>query len=430
MKETKLPEFLTLERDISTQILIVGGGLAGLLCADRLVRQGASCILIEANQICGGISGHTTAKITSQHGFVYQKLLKRFGPTTARLYWLMNQEALGEYEKFSQTMDFDFTLVNSYLFDSSDAEQMLRELNALDRMEISASFVKPLPVPNGKGGGICFARQGSMNPLKLAAQIAKQLPIYEHTSAREFGKGWVKTDHGTISAEKIIVATHFPILNKHGLYPLKLYQQREYVLALEGVAPLDGIYLDTAKNGVSLRSVGNTLLIGGGSHRTGKNGKGWRELEAFAAQYYPEGKIVAQWAAQDCMSLDGIPYIGAYGAGAEGLYTATGFNKWGMTGAMAASMILTDLIMGKENPYAPIVDPVRTMLHPQLAINAAESVKNLVTLTKPRCPHLGCALKWNRWEHSWDCPCHGSRFSEVGTLLDDPATGDLNLGKR
>ena len=124
-------------------------------------------------------------------------------------------------------------------------------------------------------------------------------------------------------------------------------------------------------------------------------------------------------------TLDGVPYIGPYSAGTEGLYVATGFNKWGMTSSMAAAMILCDLVQGRPNPYAPVFSPSRTVLRPQLAVNAFEAVTGLLTPTARRCPHLGCALKWNPAEHTWDCPCHGSRFTREGRLIDNPATGDL-----
>lgn len=125
------------------------------------------------------------------------------------------------------------------------------------------------------------------------------------------------------------------------------------------------------------------------------------------------------------MTLDGIPYIGRYSRGLPGCYVATGFNKWGMTSSMAAASILTDLILEKENPYAQVFNPLRNMIKPQLFVNGATAVKNLLTVSGKRCPHLGCALKWNKTEHSWDCPCHGSRFDGFGKLLDNPATGDL-----
>ena len=185
------------------------------------------------------------------------------------------------------------------------------------------------------------------------------------------------------------------------------------------------MYLDEAENGLSFRSHNGRLILGGGGHRTGKQGGSWQELEAFAAAHYPDANITHRWATQDCMTLDGMPYIGQYSANTPNLYVATGFNKWGMTGSMASALLLTDLILGKPNPYAGLFSPSRSMLHPQLGINMLESAKNLLTPTAPRCPHLGCALKWNPQEHSWDCPCHGSRFTAEGELIDNPATGDL-----
>ena len=205
---------------------------------------------------------------------------------------------------------------------------------------------------------------------------------------------------------------------------MKLYQQRSYALSLENVPSFAGMYKDEAEDGLSFRSQGSALILGGGGHRTGKPGGGWQELERIARQYYPQASITHRWAAQDCMSLDGIPYIGQYSARTPGLYVATGFNKWGMTSSMVAARVLTDLICGKGSPYADLFSPSRSMLQPQLGINAAEAAKDLLTFSKKRCPHMGCALKWNPQERSWDCPCHGSRFSESGTRLDNPAVSD------
>jgi len=167
------------------------------------------------------------------------------------------------------------------------------------------------------------------------------------------------------------------------------------------------------------------LILGGGSHRTGKKGGNWSELEDFIQRNYPQAKVRCQWATQDCMTLDGIPYIGQYSSRTPNLYVATGFNKWGMTSAMVAAQMLTGLIQGKDTPYEDVFSPSRSILHPQLAINGFEAVTNLLSFTKKRCPHMGCALRWNPQEHSWDCPCHGSRFQENGKLIDGPSTGNL-----
>ena len=130
------------------------------------------------------------------------------------------------------------------------------------------------------------------------------------------------------------------------------------------------------------------------------------------------------------MSLDGVPYIGPYSASTSGLYVATGFNNWGMTSSMVSAMLLCDLVQGRESPYGEVFSPSRSILHPQLAANGMEAVVNLLTPAPRRCPHMGCALKWNAQEHTWDCHCHGSRFTEDGQLLDNPAAGDLNFGAK
>ena len=175
---------------------------------------------------------------------------------------------------------------------------------------------------------------------------------------------------------------------------------------------------------MSFRNYGNFLLLGGGGHRTGKQGGNWEELEQFAKEHYPNAEVRCRWATQDCMSLDSVPYIGPYAPRTPDVLVTTGFNKWGMTGAMTAATLLCDRILGKENTDSGVFSPVRSVARPQLLVNMLETTCSLLTPTKPRCPHMGCALKWNPHEHSWDCPCHGSRFTEDGKLLNNPANGD------
>jgi len=425
-KEVKLPEFPPLRQDIAADVLIIGGGLTGLLCAYQLSRRGIDYALIEADRICGGTTGNTTAKITSQHGLIYHKLLSRFGPEAALKFYQLHQAALGEYWELARKLDCDLEVRNNVVWNSSDPRAVLRERAALEQLEIPHRFVEEAPVPTFTGGGICFEEQAQFHPLKFAAGLAPGLRIYEHTPAVKLGKGVVWTDSHTIRAKKTIVATHFPVLNRHGLYFMKLYQQRSYVLALKTGSKPDGMYLDEGTNGVSLRTQGDLLLLGGGGHRTGKKGGGWKALEEIAKKYYPEADIAARWAAQDCMSLDGLPYIGRYSPWTGNLFVSTGFQKWGMTSAMVGAMVLTDLVEGRETPGEALFDPSRSILRPQLAVNAGETILHLLKPTRPRCPHLGCALKWNRQERSWDCPCHGSRFDETGRLLENPAQRDLN----
>ena len=424
-ENAQMPSFPHLENDLHTDVLIIGGGLAGLLCAFHLKRAGVDCVLIEENRLMGGVSGRTTAKLTSQHGLMYGKLLKKFGEEKAKLYWQANQEALAEFKSLAETLDFDFAPENSYIYATGDTKKLEEEMAAYRQLKIPTKWENTLPLPFPVTGALCFEAQAQFHPLKLAACIAKDLPIYENTKALSFIDNQVQTPKGVITAEKIIVATHFPLINKHGSYFLKLYQQRSYVIALENAQQVPGMYLDCAENGLSIRNAGKWLLLGGGGHRTGKQGLGWKLPMSVAQEFYPKGHIVSQWATQDCMSLDGMPYIGQYSKATPNLFAATGFQKWGMTTSMVAANLLTALIQGKENPYTELFSPSRSILHRQLLCNGVETTVNLLRPTKPRCPHLGCALKWNGAEHSWDCPCHGSRFAENGKVLNNPATDDL-----
>lgn len=421
----EMPRFPQLKTDIQADVLVVGGGLSGLLCAWMLRRAGVDCVLLEQGEIMGGVSGRTTAKITAQHGLIYGKLLKKFGAEKARLYWQANEDALAEFKQLSKIADFDFVPQSSYIYSTGDTCRLKAEMEAYEKLEIPAEWEDTLPLPFEVTGALRFSDQAQFHPLKLAAWLAKDLRIYENTKAREFFGNRVQTSGGTVTAGKIIVATHFPLLNKHGSYFLKLYQQRSYVIALENAPQVEGMYLDCGENGLSVRSAGRWLLLGGGGHRTGKQGSAWKLLEAAAESFFPRAQIVAHWATQDCMTLDGVPYIGSYSNATPDLYVATGFQKWGMSTAMVAAKLLTDLVQNNENPYADLFSPSRSILHRQLLRNGAETAFNLLRPTKPRCPHLGCALRWNKEEHSWDCPCHGSRFDKDGKLLNNPSTDDL-----
>ena len=420
------PDFTPLEGDVHTDVLIIGGGMAGVLCACLLHRAGVPYVLVEAQTLCSGITKNTTAKLTSQHGLIYDQLIRRFGVERARQYLHANEAALRNYRELCRGVDCDFEEKAAYVYSLDDRRKIQRELDALERLGFHGDFATQLPLPFPVAGAVKFPNQAQFHPLKFVSAISKGLHIYEHTTVRELVGTTAITDRGRIRAEKIIVATHFPFLNKHGSYFLKLYQHRSYVIALERAPDVDGMYVDESQTGLSFRNYGDLLLVGGGDHRTGKHGGTWRELRAFAEGHYPNAVERYHWATQDCMSLDGVPYIGPYSASTDGLYVATGFNKWGMTSSMAAAMILCDLVQGKESPYGDVFSPSRSILRPQLAVNGFEAMVGLLTPTAKRCPHIGCALKWNPQERTWDCPCHGSRFTEGGKLIDNPATRDLN----
>ena len=419
------PSFDKLKKDIHTEVLIIGGGITGLLCAYQLQQSGINYVLVEADHICNGITKNTTAKITSQHGLIYHKLIQRFGVEKAHMYLDANETALKEYRRLCKSIDCSFEAKNSYVYSLDNSHKIGKELNALRTLGFHAEYEDKLPLPFPTAGAVRFRHQAQFNPLKFLSEIAQGLNIYEQTKVQELAPNLAITEHGKITAKNIIVTTHFPFLNKHGSYFLKMYQHRSYVIAYKHAPNVDGMYVDESLKGLSFRNYKNLLLLGGGDHRTGKHGGNWQELSAFAETHYSNAKEVYRWATQDCMTLDEVPYIGQYSKNTPSLYVATGFNKWGMTSAMTAAMILRDMVLGKENPYAPVFSPSRSIVRPQLFVNAFESATNLLTPTTKRCPHLGCALKWNPAEHTWDCPCHGSRFTHDGQLIDNPATGDF-----
>ena len=419
------PAFERLEGDRKTDVLIIGGGMAGILCACLLHRAGVPYVLAEADTVCSGITKNTTAKITSQHGLIYRRLIRTFGVQRAKDYLLANQEALQKYRELCRNIDCDFEEKSAYVYALDNRRKLEQELTALDKLGFCGELAERIPLPFPTAGAVRFRNQAQFHPLKFVSALSRDLHIYEHTEVRELAGTTAVTDRGRISAEKIIVATHFPFLNKHGSYFIKLYQRRSYVIAMERAADVDGMYIDEAEDGLSFRNHGGLLLIGGGGHRTGRRGGAWRELRDVAGRYYPGAAEKYHWATQDCMTLDGVPYIGPYSASTANLYVAAGFNKWGMTSSMVAAMILSDLVQGKQTPYGDVFSPSRSILRPQLAVNGLEAVVSLLPPTARRCPHLGCALKWNPQERTWDCPCHGSRFTEAGKRIDNPATGDL-----
>ncbi len=419
------PSFKSLEKDIKTDVLIIGGGIAGILTAYMLDKQGVNYALAEAKTIGFGITRNTTAKITLAHGLIYDKIVNSYGTEKAKGYLEVNNSAIKEYKDLCSKIDCDFEEKNSYVYSLDDIKALEKEAVALRKLGFNAKLTDNVTLPFKVAGAIKYSHQAEFNPLKFIYSISNNLNIYENTEVKELIGTTAITENGKITAKKIIVATHFPFINKHGGYFIKMYQHRSYVIALENAENVDGMYVDKSMTGLSFRNYKDLLLIGGGDHRTGKNGGNYNELRKFAKKYFPNSVEKYHWATQDCMTLDGIPYIGQYSATTTDLYVATGFNKWGMTSAMVSAFILSDLVSGKQNRYSDIFSPSRSIFHPQLAVNLFEAVAGIVYPTTKRCPHLGCALKWNKYEHSWDCSCHGSRFTKDGKLIDNPATGDL-----
>ena len=460
-----------LNKDIEVDTLVIGAGIAGILTAYMLKQSGKEVVLIDAAEIVSGNTKNTTAKITSQHNLIYYKLISEFGEEKARQYAKANELAIKRYKEIikERKIECDFEEKPAYVYSLNKIDEIKEEVEAASKLGINAEFVEEVNLPFNISGAVKFNNQAQFNPLKFLKDISKDLTIYENTRALDIKENLVTTDRARITANNIVIATHYPIMNAPGYYFLRMHQERSYVVALENADNIDGMYIDLDEKGYSFRTYKNLLLLGGIKQRTGENetGGSYDKLRSVAKELYPESKEKYHWSAQDCMTIDGIPYIGKYSDETHNIYVATGFNKWGMTSSMVSAMIISDMILEKENDFSEIFSPKRFDL--SLSINnvakdMVETAKNFIAqkiyipssniehienghggiveyegqkvgvykdnegkifIVPTKCTHLGCQLHWNADELTWDCPCHGSRFSYKGKLIGGPATKDL-----
>lgn len=461
-----------LTHDAEVDVAVLGGGMAGVLTAFFLKKHGRSPVIFDAGSMGGGQTRNTTAKITAQHGLCYSGLIKKHGKEKAGLYAAANRQAIEDYHALAGELGAACQLERcpAYLYSRTQTLPLERECDAARSLGFDARLVTDTELPFPVSLALRFDRQARMHPLKLLQAAARDLSVCEHTRALRVGENEIETDHGIIRANAIVFTTHYPFLNAPGYYFMRLHQERSYVLALEHAQSLDGMYYGIDEDcSWSMRSAGKYLLFGGGGHRTGENSGGGRyeALKKAAAGFWPESRVAAQWSAQDCMPPDGVPFIGRFSSATPNWFVATGFQKWGMTSAMVAARLLSDLICGAENPYEALFSPQRftpAASATQMLEDGLQAVRGLsreflsfpqaqlealapgyggilawedkkvgayrdehgsVHLVIPKCPHLGCQLSWNPDEKSWDCPCHGSRFDYKGHLLDNPAQDNL-----
>ena len=465
-KET--PEILPRQNEAGNghfDVIVIGAGMAGLLIAYYLQKAGKKVLVLEASRIGSGQTERTTAKITSQHGLKYSTLISTVGIEKARLYAGANEEAINEYERLIDEMhiDCDFSRLSSVLYYCYDKELIEDETKAAKLCGLKAEFTDKAEIPLEIKGAVEFSNQAQFSPLKFVKAIAKELTILEHTKVTEIKDRVVITRNGAYLADNIVIATHYPILNIPGLYFMRQHQERSSVLALYGCDKLSSMYYGIDRRGLSFRQSGDFLLLGGGAHRTGRAGGVYEFLSKRAKQLYPDSKEVARWSAQDCMPHDGIPFIGRYSLFRPHIFVATGFQKWGMTSSMISALLIRDAICRIPNQYLSVFTPQRINLRaslPKLAMDVGISTMGIIKgflhypdktsasippgsgdivriggvryacykdedgilhTISARCPHLGCELEWNDDEHSWDCPCHGSRFDIEGNLMENPS---------
>ncbi len=480
-KTVSVPAYSPLSEGLRTDVAVIGGGIAGILTAFELTRRGVRCTVLEAGRILSGQTGNTTAKITSQHGLIYDKLINTSGFEHARAYAGAKERAVADYGRLvrERGIDCEFKTLPSYVYSTKNAEYLKKEAESAASLGIAASFVTDVMLPFPTAGAVRFENQAQFHPLKFLTSLLPGLEIYENTEVLSAKGNRIKTNRGVVTAEKLVFATNFPPINFPGLYFAKMHRERSYVVALDGAPMLGGIYYGADEDGFSFRTAGNgLLLLGGAGHRTGENRRGGRyaALRTAAERFFPGSRVVYEWSAQDCMPADSVPYIGRYSKSEPNWYVATGFQKWGMTSAMVSAMLLSDLICGTKNPYEEVFSPGRKISGesvPQLVSDGARSAKSIAArvfylpgkdfheiapghagivwvgghrrgvyreilpdgktklhVVSVKCPHLGCELAWNPDEKSWDCPCHGSRFDIDGNLLDGPSQTGIGISRK
>ncbi|MBD2577612.1 FAD-dependent oxidoreductase [Oscillatoria sp. FACHB-1406] len=472
---------------LSVDVAIVGGGLIGITAATLLKRAGKRVAVIEAESIGMGTSGHTTAKITSLHQLIYADLIDKIGEEKARLYAESNEAAIAWIAKMveEEGIDCDFSRQSAYTFAESekDLSNVEKEVNAALKLGLPACLVQETSLPFPIAGAVKFDNQAQFHIRKYLLHLAKNIPgdgsyILEGARVEEIEEGepcTVKSNKGTVQATDVIVATHLPILNE-GLFFAKSYPKRSYIVGAR--IPADrapqGMFIGAEdKNYYSIRTTpyeGDLLLlVGGEGHKVGEKTdteECYLNLEAYARDRFGVDSFEYRWSTQDMVSFDRLPYVGKLTPLNHHIYVATGMSLWGMSKGTMAGMLLSDLILGKENPWAELYDSLRAtpflsgtsikenagvathMIGDRLkglmsSISDVEMGEGkLVTVDGDKvaayrdetgelhavsavCSHLGCIVNWNSAEKSWDCPCHGARFDCDGQILHGPAVKPL-----
>ena len=480
-------DFPRLDRPLSVDVAVLGGGIVGISTALLLKRAGMTVAVIEADRVGAGVTGHTTAKLSSLHGLTYAGLASNFGDDGARAHGEANQAGIEQIAQWvdEEEIECDFRRKPNYTYATSRERlgDIEREVEVAQRVGLPASYTEDTDLPYPVAGAIRFDAQAEFHPRRFLLALAALVEgdgshVFEGTRATGVSEGRpcrVETTGPPLTAGVVVVATHFPFLDR-GLYFARIHPERSYALGVRVGDPApQGMYISADQPTRSIRSHpvadGEILILGGEGHKTGQGGdtlERYRALERFAREHWDVESVEYQWASQDNESVDHVPYIGKLAPHSRRIYTATGFKKWGLAQGVAAGMILEDLILGRKNPWAALYDPSRMKplasakdLIKENANVAVRFVGDRVTkrgrrdagelmpgeadivqlngdkvaafcdeegtlhAVSPVCTHLGCQVNWNSGDRSWDCPCHGSRFSPDGEVLHGPAVSPL-----
>jgi glycine/D-amino acid oxidase-like deaminating enzyme/nitrite reductase/ring-hydroxylating ferredoxin subunit len=476
-----------LSGDARTEVAVVGAGIAGLTAGLLLAEAGHDVTVVEMDRLGAGATGYTTAKVSSQHGLIYDTLVSRHGEGRARDYAQANQAALELIARWiaERSIECDWRRRDAYAYVlSADArENVEAEAETAERLGLPAEVVETTPLPYPIEAAVRFGDQGEFDAYRYVLGLARELlaaggSVFEGTRATGLSEGTpheLETDRGTVRADHVLVASHMPFLDR-ALTFARATQERSYSIAvrLERQAP-EGMFISAEGPTRSLRAAqregGELLLVGGEGHKVGQGGNTaarYARLGEFAREHFPVSSIEYRWSTQDVLPADGLPLVGTLTPLAKRAHMATGFAKWGMTNGTAAAMILAAEVEGEPNAWASTFDSNR--LRPRASVPklvqenanvgwhfAADRVKQLrprpaeelepgeggiarhegqtvaayrdeagkLVAVSPTCTHLWCRLAWNDAERSWDCPCHGSRFAPDGKVIEGPAVHDL-----
>jgi glycine/D-amino acid oxidase-like deaminating enzyme/nitrite reductase/ring-hydroxylating ferredoxin subunit len=463
-----------LDSDLTVDVAVLGAGIVGLTTALLLERQGARVAVLEARHLGAGASGYNTAKLSSLHGLTYRSLVRKHGSDAARTYGEANEAGIARVFALAEELGIDCDLRRkpnyTYTEDESDVDQVREEAEVARELGLPASFVGETDLPFPVAGAVRFHDQAEFHPVRYLEGIAAALtgPLHEGTPATAVDGGRVGTAGGFgVAAEHVVVATHLTFLDR-GLYFARCHPERSYVVAGRTAGAPAGMYLSTEQPAHSIRAHGEWLLVGGESHKTGQADAAERyaRLAAWARERFgiePE----LQWATQDQMPVDGVPYVGRHDPLSSNVWVATGFRKWGLAMGTAAAELLAAQIAGREHPWTSLFDPQRLRVRASAgsfvkenanvalrffgdrvvkragaeAIGPGEGRIVGTGLTQravyreedgtlhelsARCTHLGCIVNWNSAERTWDCPCHGSRFAATGEVVEGPAVRPLS----
>ena len=387
--------FESLNKNISTDVCIIGSGIFGLTCGYYLSKAGLKVTVVDKSDIARKTTGHTTAKITSQHGLFYTYLVTTYGEQFAKDYLFANEEAIENIKNIIDTENIkcDFESQSNFVYttDQSEVNKIKKEVDCVNTIGFPANFVTKTGLPFEIAGGIQFKNQAQFNPIKYINGLCDCIiknngEIYTNTTVYDVKKDGnnfsTLTIGGTIQSKYVILASHYPFINFPGMYFFKMYQSSSYVIGVDTKRTLfNGMYISASEPIYSFRTAyyngKKILLLGGLGHKTGTPvtyEQSYGALENYAKQLYPNCEILFRWDTRDCITLDKIPYIGAFSSTIDNFYIGTGFNKWGMTTSNVAANIVCDMILGKRNKYAYVFDSTR--VNP---IKNKTEVKNMLT---------------------------------------------------